>query len=68
MMSVVCLSTFTNILSETTGSFELKFHMKTPEGGGTKVGYCGSIHTEQLLLIFRTIVFHILSNNLKYIA
>ena len=34
----VCMSTFSNIFSsETTGLIELKFYMKTPYNGGTKV-------------------------------
>ena len=36
MYVCVCVSTFSNISSETTGQIEAKFHMKPPWDGGTK--------------------------------
>ena len=36
-MYVCCLSTFSNITSETTGPIEAKFHMEPPWDGGMKV-------------------------------
>ena len=36
-MCYVCMSTYSNISSETTGLIEAKFHMEPPWDGGTKV-------------------------------
>ena len=41
-------STFSNISSETTGPFELKFHMETPYDGGTKVCSKGPGHMTKM--------------------
>ena len=38
----VCMSTFSNIFSETTGPIEAKFHMEPPWDGGMKV--CSNGH------------------------
>ena len=38
----VCMSTFSNISSETTGPIKVKFHMEPPWDGGTKVYSTGS--------------------------
>ena len=46
--SVVRLSTFSNIFSETTGPIELKFHMETPKDGGKKVCSNGSGHMTKI--------------------
>ena len=40
----VCMSTFSNIFSETTGQIETKFHMEPPWDGGMKVCSNGPGH------------------------
>ena len=35
----MCVSTFSNISSETTGPIEAKFYVEPPWDGGTKVFY-----------------------------
>ena len=44
----VCPSTFSNISSETTGPFKLKFHMETPSDPGTKVCSNGPGHMTKM--------------------
>ena len=43
-MYVVCMSTFSSIFSETSGSIEAKFHMEPPWDWGTKVCSNGPGH------------------------
>ena len=45
----VCMSTFSNILSETTGPIKVKFHMEPPWDGGTKV--CSPGHITKMAAI-----------------
>ena len=47
----VCMSTFSNISSETTGSIEAKFHMEPPWDGGTKVCSNGPGHMTKMAAI-----------------
>ena len=48
-LSVVRPSTISNIFSSgTTGPIELKFHMETPENGGTKVCSNGPGHMTKM--------------------
>ena len=44
----VCMSTFSNIFSETTGPIEAKIHMEPPWDGGTKVGSNGPGHMTKM--------------------
>ena len=41
---VVCLSTFSNVFSETAGPIEAKFHVEPPGDRGTKVCLRGPGH------------------------
>ena len=45
---VCCMSTFSNISSETTEPIEAKFHMEHPWDGGTKVCSNGPGHMLKL--------------------
>ena len=45
---VCCMSTFSNISSETTGPIEAKFHMKPPWDRGTKVCSNGPGHMTKM--------------------
>ena len=45
----MCVSTFSNISSETTGLIEAKFHMEPPWDGGTKVCSNGPGHLTKLV-------------------
>ena len=47
-MYVVCISTFSNISSETAGPIEAKFHMEPPWDGGTKVCSNGPGHMTKM--------------------
>ena len=47
-MYVVCMSTFSNISSETTGPIEAKFHMEPPRVRGTKVCSKGPGHMTKM--------------------
>ena len=44
----VCVSTFSNILSETIGPIEAKFHVEPPWDGGTKVCSNGPGHMTKM--------------------
>ena len=43
-----CMSTFSNIFSETTGPIEAKFHMEPPWDWGTKVCSNGPGHMTKM--------------------
>ena len=45
---VVCMSTFSNISSETAGLIKAKFHMEPPWDGGTKVCTNGLGHMTKI--------------------
>ena len=47
-LSSVCMSTVSNISSETTGPIEAKFHMEPPWDGGTKVCSNGPGHMTKM--------------------
>ena len=47
----VCLSTFSNIFSETAGPMEAKFHVEPPWDGGTKVCSRGPGHMTKMAAI-----------------
>ena len=44
----VCVSTFSNIFSETTVQIEAKFHVEPPLDGGTKVYWNGPGHMAKM--------------------
>ena len=48
MLYVCCMSTFSNIFSETTGPIQAKFHMEPPWDGGTKVCSNGPGHMTKM--------------------
>ena len=56
----VCMSTFSNISSETTGPTEAKFHMELPWDGGMKVCSNGPGHMSKVAAM------PIYGKNLKY--
>ena len=47
----VCMSTFSNIFSETTGPIEAKFHMEPPWNRGTKVCSNGPGHMTKMAVM-----------------